>query len=221
MPMTQAIDDSQTPVKSAKNQQWKKVALPVIGILALLAAVGGFLYWQDQQKYVYTDKASLSAPIIQLTPKTAGILMDVFVKDGDYLPAHKAVARVGGNLISTEIPGLALEAKKDIGAQYNPGQAVVTMIDPKEMRVVALVEEDKGLKEIKAGQKALFTVDAFGSEQFEGTVESVSNTNHAGDVVFNISDKRAEQQFAVKIQYDTERYPQFQNGMSAKVWIVK
>jgi hypothetical protein len=66
-----------------------------------------------------------------------------------------------------------------------------------------------------------FTVDAFDGKEFEGRVESVSETSHAGDVVFNISDQRQTQNFDVKIWYDVNRYPELQNGMSAKVWILK
>ena len=211
----------ETPENNGQPKPWQKIAVPVLAVCAVLAAIGGFWYWQDQQKYVYTDKAAISAPIIQLTPKSAGVLMNVYVQDGDYVQAHKAVARVGTQLISTEIAGIILDAHKDIGAQYSPGQAVVTMINPKELKAVARVSEDKGLKDIHVGQKVQFTVDAFGSQQFEGTVETVSNTSHSGDVVFNISDKRQEQEYEVKITYDTDRYSEFQNGMSAKVWIVK
>jgi hypothetical protein len=89
------------------------------------------------------------------------------------------------------------------------------------MRVVARIQEDKGLRDIHAFQKVFFTVDAYGSERFEGFVEKVSETSREGDVVFNISDKREAKEFEVKIRYDLNRYPMFENGMSAKVWIVK
>src|SRR6185369_571507 len=97
---------------------------------------------------------------------------------------------------------------------------VVTMIEPKELRVVARVSEDKGLKDIYEGQKVLFTVDAFGARQYEGTVENVSDTSHEGDVVFDMSDKREEKEFEVKVRFDGNAYPELQHGMSAKVWIV-
>ena len=135
--------------------------------------------------------------------------------------ALETIKRGTNEIISTELAGLAITVKKDIGAVYNPGQAVVTMIDPNELRVDALIEEDKGLNDIIVGQKVNFTVDAFGSKQFQGVVESIKNTSNDGDVVFNISDKRQEKQFEIKIKYDSRLCPQFQNGMSAKAWIIK
>jgi multidrug resistance efflux pump len=94
------------------------------------------------------------------------------------------------------------------------------MINPDELRVIGRIEEDKGLKDIFVGQRAFFTVDAFGGEEFSGEVESVSPTPHEGDVVFNISDKREEKEFDIKIRYD-DSHPEFLDGMSAKVWIYK
>jgi multidrug resistance efflux pump len=210
------------PVAHATPKSSKrKKAIVIMVILFMLGVAAGIAYWIDQQKYVYTDKSAISADVISLTPHTPGALKRVMVHDGDVVSAHQDVARVGDEMIMTEIGGVVLEAKRDIGGLYAAGQPVVTMIDPAELRVTARVEEDKGLKDVRVGQKALFTVDAYGSEEFEGTVESVSRTSREGDVVFNISDKREEKEFEVKIQYDHDRYPFFQNGMSAKVWIVK
>jgi multidrug resistance efflux pump len=204
---------------SPKNS--RKMAIKIFILLMVLASVGGFFYWQEAQKYIYTDKASLSAPVINLTAHNPGILKDVMVRDGATIMAHQAVARVGEDMITSEIDGVILKANRDIGAAYQLGQPVVTMIDPREMRVVARVEEDKGLKDVSVGQHVRFTVDAYGSEEFQGTVESISQTSREGDVVFNISDKREEKEFEVKIAYDFNQNPSFQNGMSAKVWITK
>jgi len=211
-------------VKAHKDKKPPKSRKPIIiGLIILFvgASAAGIWYYEDQQKYVYTDKATVSAPLIQLTPKSPGILKDVMVYEGEQVFAHQTVARVGDDVISAEIPGVVIMAKQDIGAVYNPGQAVVTMIDPKELRIVARIEEDKGLKDIKVLDKVFFTVDSYGSQRFEGMVEEISNTSRTGDVVFNISDKREEQEYEVKIRYDAADYPAFLNGMSAKVWIVK
>ena len=104
---------------------------------------------------------------------------------------------------------------------FNASQAVVTMIDPSELRVVGQVEEDKGLKDISVGQQAVFTVDAFGSKKYIGTVEQISPTSNQSGIVFNISDKQAKQSYDVKIIFDASQHPELKNGMSAKIWIYK
>ena len=95
------------------------------------------------------------------------------------------------------------------------------MINPNDLRVVGQVEEDKGLKDIKIGQSAIFTVDAFGSKQYSGIVDQINPTSDAGDIVFNISNTRQENNFDVKIRFDVNQYPELKNGMSAKLWIYK
>jgi len=213
-------ENGQPSGKPGNTSKMKKMIVPGLIILLILIA-GGIWYWIDQGKYITTEKATISAPFIQLTAKTPGILKMVFVHEGDSLRAHEPVARVGNEMIATEVPGTAITVKQDIGAMYNPGQPVVTMIEPKELAVIASIEEDKGLKDIHVGQKAYFTVDAYGSQKFDGTVEEIAGTSKAGDVVFNISDKREEQQYEIKISYDHNANPPFQNGMSARVWIIK
>ena len=95
------------------------------------------------------------------------------------------------------------------------------MVDPSQLRVVAHVDEDKGLSDIMPGDQATFTVDAFGSKKFTGVVDDVSPTARQQDIVFNISDARQTDQFDVSIRFDTAAYPELKNGMSAKVWIYK
>jgi multidrug resistance efflux pump len=190
-------------------------------IATVLAAIGGIWYVLEQQKYVFTEKAEVSAPLIQLGAPVPGILMRVSVEEGDTLQASQVVARVGDEVIRTQVAGIAVAVQKNIGAAFAAGQAVVTMIQPEELHVIARIGEDKGLKNVHVGQDVIFTVDAFGSKKFQGTVEAVSQTKRQGDVVFNISDKREEKEFDVKIGYDHELNPGLQNGMSARVWIVK
>lgn len=199
----------------------KKFVVPFVIALSI-AFVGGIVwYWMVQRQYVYSDKAAISASLIELTPFNPGILKKVLIDEGDVLSAHQAVAYVGTEILTTEVSGVAVMVKNDIGAQYHANEAVVTMIEPKEMRLVARIEEDKGLKDIWVGQKAYFTVDAYGSQEFEGVVESVSQTSREGDVVFNISDKRETKEFEVEVKYDLMTSPAFRQGMSAEVWIRK
>ncbi len=210
------------PEEQAKPKAgWRKFTLPILLILGVIIVGVGSWYFIDQSKYIYTDNAAVSAPLIQLTPSDAGVLKMVFVKEGDTLRAHEPVARVGSEMISTEVAGTAVTVNQDVGANYNPGQPVVTMIQPDQLRIVAQIAEDKGFNDIHVGQNVHFTVDAYGSQQFNGTVEAVAQTNHAGDVVFNISDKRQEQDYEIKIAYDPTSTPRFENGMSARVWIIK
>jgi multidrug resistance efflux pump len=131
------------------------------------------------------------------------------------------VALVDNELIKTKVGGTVVAVNNNVGKIFNKGEAIVSMINPQELRVVGSIEEDKGLKDIRVGQRAVFTVDAFGSKQYYGTVDEISPTSRSSDVVFNISDARALNEFDIKVRFNVDQYPELKNGMSAKLWIYK
>jgi multidrug resistance efflux pump len=191
----------------------------------LVVVVGGGIaagaYLAVSSKTVYIDKAQISAPKTLLAPTVAGTLQHTYVSVGDIVPPNTVVAQVGVELIKSINGGLVIDARTDTGSPINPGTAVVTTIDPSALRVVGQVQEDKGLTSIKVGDVAQFTVDAFGGRKFTGVVDEISPTSNTGDVVFTVSDNRQEQNFDVKIRFDTAQYPELKNGMSAKIWVYK
>ncbi|MDE1975164.1 MAG: HlyD family efflux transporter periplasmic adaptor subunit [Patescibacteria group bacterium] len=190
------------------------------GVL-VIGAGAGIVYWAVSSQYVYTDNAVVEADVTDLTPSVGGILNAVSVNVGDIVPANTVVAQVGNQLLKTKTVSQIVDTDTAIGSSVAPGTPVVKVVDPSQLRVVARVDEDKGLADIKVGDQTVFTVDAFGSEKFQGIVDEISPTARQGDIVFNISDKRQINQFDVKIRFDTTKYPQLKNGMSAKVWIYK
>lgn len=204
-------------IKITRNKIITAVAIVVI----ILGGVGGFIYWSTVSNRVYIEKSSISAPVTNLSPTVGGTLQEVFVNDGDLVQTSAPIARIGNELIKTNSAGQILSIDTNIGDNFGPGQMVATMIDPNDLRVVGQVEEDKGLKDIKIGQQAIFTVDAFGSKKYSGIVDQISPTSNAGDIVFNISDTRQENSFDVKVRFDIHQYPELKNGMSAKIWIYK
>jgi multidrug resistance efflux pump len=204
-------------------KRWLRNPL-VIGIVALVVITGiivGFIYWQTSQSRIFTNKAAISAQAIILVPHVPGILKNTFVSEGDFIKANTVVAQTGDEIIKTAVDSEVITVNKNIGKIINPGEAVVTVIDPSDLRVVGAVEENKGLSDIQVGQRAIFTVDAFGSKQYVGVIDEVSPTVKAGDIVFNISDKRQVQEFNVMVRFNTDAYPELKNGMSASMWIYK
>src|SRR5437868_4610404 len=123
------------------------------GILAfaILAIAGGIIYWIMTSQSVYIDSSSIQAPLINLSPSSPGILQEVYVRVGDQINADTPVARVDNGLVKSKVAGVVVSVPETIGAQVSPAQAVVSMIDPKQMRVVGEVDENKGLNRIKIG----------------------------------------------------------------------
>jgi multidrug resistance efflux pump len=192
----------------------------LLGVI-ILAIAGGIVYWKISGESIYTDNASVMAPVTNLTSSVQGTLNNVFVNVGDLVPANKVVAQVGNELLKTKTASEVVTTDTALGTTIAPGVAVVSVVNPGDLRVVAHIDEDKGLADIHIGQQADFTVDAFGGETFHGVVDEISPTARQGDIVFNISDKRQTNQFDIKVRFDTTAYPELKNGMSAKVWIYR
>lgn len=199
---------------SARNR------LMILALLAFLTAgVVALFYVSLSKNRVYVEKSSIEAPAVDLSSGNGGTLQKLYVSAGDEVRADEAVAQIGNEIVKSRDAGLIISVQNEIGKYFSPGESVVSMINSSDLRVIARVEEDKGLSSVAVGQKVTFTVDAFGSKEYSGIVDEVSPTARSGDVVFNISTARQEQEFNTKIRFDTNEYPELKNGMSAKAWI--
>ncbi len=220
---SQAIEES--PVVERKNPLRAAARNPfVIGALIVLVAVGlyfGFNAWQLAQSRVYIENSEISAPVISIGPEVPGILQDVYVQEGESVIAGQPLFNVDGRTISSKTSGMVTSVQNTPGAMVTGQTPVIQMYDPLSLRVVGHIQEDQGLSYIQVGQKVIFTVDAFGSKQFVGTVENVGNLADQSSLTFSISDKRQEKQFDVTVVFDPNAYPQLTNGMSAKMWVYK
>ncbi len=202
----------------------KKIIIWVTLVLVVIGVAAGGVYWYVTSKTVYIDQSQIQAPLINLAAANSGVLQALYVNVGDSVTANEPVALVGNQVVTAQTAGVIVSVDNNIGQYMNTmtGQGTVaTMIDPTQLRVVGNLDENKGLNEIKVGDPAEFTVDAFGSEVFTGVVDEISPTAESGSVVFNISDQRPTNQFAVYVRFDTTKYPQLKNGMSARIWVYK
>jgi len=193
----------------------------VVALVLILAAIGGGIgiYLTVTGLSVYIENSDVEAPEIALSASTPGVLNDMLVKAGDSVSADEVVARVGDELIKAKLAGIITKADAAVGASYAAGAPVASMIDPSGLRVVGHIDENKGLDRIRVGQYATFTVDAFGSKTYTGIIDEISPQARSGDIVFSISDKRAEQVFDIKVRYDQNMYPELKDGMSARIWV--
>ena len=212
------MDEAKETARKAKVKKWIEIGVLIAIIVSLLFAA---YWWFVIRTRVYTDKADIEAPLIEISPSTPSILKEVLVKEGDTVSTNTPVARVGDSYLLTSSSGLVVGIDDSVGALFSPGQSIVTMINPSDLRLVAKVDENNGLSDIKPGDKVVFTLDAFGSKKFTGTVDEIVPTSYESSIAFNISSTREEQQFQVKVSYDAIDHPEILNGMSAKVWIYK
>lgn len=216
--------EHETSTEKKAGGSRKKVITWVLGGLVVIGAIGGGVYFYVSSKTISIDTSMISAPLINLSPVNSGVLEQVMVNVGDEVPANTPVARVGNEIVKTQTAGEIVSVNNNIGQYINVvtgGGTVATMVDPTQLRVVGNLDENKGLASIHVGDPATFTVDAFGGKKYQGIVDEISPTSNQSDVVFNISDQRATNQFAVYVRFDPTLYPELKNGMSARILIYK
>lgn len=191
-----------------------------ISILFVLVVVTFGYYIYSVNQSIYSDKAEIYAPLIVLSSSQPALLQKITVNEGERVSTNQIVAQLdGGEFIRAKVDGVVIKINDEVGKMFSPGTPIVTMVNPDDLRLIVHVAENKGLSLIKPGQKVDFTVDAYGSENFQGAVEDVSQSSDQSSVVFSISDKRDEKYFSIKVKYNN--YPKLLNGMSAKAWIYK
>jgi multidrug resistance efflux pump len=222
-PVVEGVEKMGTEIEELTDTPKSRIPLMVAAALVLVVGggIGALGYILAADKTVYIEDSTLKAPLTVLSATTPGTLMQVYVSVGDVIPPNTVVAEVGTQLITSQAGGLVISTDTNIGSQVAAGTAVVTTIDPTQLRVDGQLEEDKGLADVAVGDSAKFTVDAFPGKTYYGVVSEVAPTAQASDVVFQVSDQREEQDFDVYVAYDLSKYPELKNGMSAKIWVFK
>ncbi|MFA6285607.1 MAG: HlyD family secretion protein [Parcubacteria group bacterium] len=213
--------NEQSAINGNGGNKTRRIMIFALIVFVVAASFIGIVYLDAISKRVYVEKSEIDASSIALSSKSGGVLEELYTKTGDEISAGEVVARVGNELVKSKDAGLVISRQDEVGKYFNPGEEIVTMIRPSDLRVVGKLEEDKGLKDVKVGQRVFFEVDAFGTKQYEGVIDEVSPTSRPSDVVFNISDQRQENVFNVKARFNFSEYSELKNGMSAKMWIYK
>jgi len=195
--------------------------LEIVVVAILIIAIAGVLIFSNISSRIPIDASQIYAPTISLAPSTPGILERVYVSTGDTVGKGKTVALISGQPLDTMTGGIITSVQNTPGQVVSATTPIIQMIDPTQLRVIGHIDEDKGLADIRVGQRVTFNADAFGSKTYDGVVESIAPSARQQDIVFSISDKRQVSQFDITVKYDVDKYPELKNGMSAKMKVYK
>lgn len=201
---------------SFKNPQVLKL---LIGFVLLFLVGGGFLYYQKTRDRVFIENSLISAAVIPIAPITPGNLNKIYVHEGDIIKKGDPIADVGDQIIRAESDALVVKAQNITGSIISVQNPVVFLIKSSNLRVDGTLDENKGLNQLKTGQPVSFTVDAFPGKTYWGYVDEISPTAKQTQIAFSISNERPTQQFEVFAKFDSAKYPEIKNGMSAKITV--
>jgi multidrug resistance efflux pump len=178
-----------------RRLSWRRLVLPIGGVVLIAAAWFGVSTFRDAQLYVSTDNAQLTGTPVQVGSMNAGRVAAVMpvvgstVHKGDpvaeiELPSQVGTAQngqpkldflpSGDSTVTVQAPmdGVVLAVPTTPGATVQPGQALVTLVDPTQMWVNANIEETN-VNRILAGQPVTVHVDALNAD-VPGRVESIT-----------------------------------------------
>lgn len=163
----------------------KKRKSIIFGILlVIIVALSGivFYYWYENNYFVSTDDARVTADLVSVTPQIQGKLLELDVEEGDTVTKNQILARqemsnlpdsnVDQSLVRAPITGTVIKKGGTIGEIWSPGQSLVTLIDTNKLYITSDIEETK-LGKVRVGQNVDITIDQFASQKFTGKVKSV------------------------------------------------
>ncbi len=126
--------------ENKQNPLFKLIANPkfklAIIFVIIMVAVFGIIYFGQSQNQIYIEDATISAPIISLTPQIAGTIDKIFVKEGDYVTRNQVLAKVAGKNIVAKTDGIITMVKNTPGQNISLTDPIVQMFDPSELRLI-------------------------------------------------------------------------------------
>ncbi len=199
-----------------KNKQFLKRFLIVLAVLLL---IGAYITYEKISNRIFIDDSLVQAPLITVSPTGSGKVQEIDVTEGQQVQKGDQLAVVGSETLRANTDGLIVNAPDVTGSTVTTTTQLIQMIQPVELRVAGTIDENKGLNQIKVGQVASFTVDAFPGKTYWGYVDEISSTAKTAQLSFSISSERPTQQFIVYARFNSAQYPEIKNGMSAKMTV--
>lgn len=194
-PTAADITASQTTTRRRPAFLTRRVLLPVLAVVVVVAAIFGFNAWREGQLYVSTDNAQLSGQPVQVGAMNAGRVVALMPNIGSSVHKGDVVAQValpsqvgigqngqpkmgflgaGDTQVDVQSPldGMVIAEPVAVGATVAAGQPIVSVVDPSQLWVNANIEETN-IGRVHVGQAVSVHVDALGAD-VPGKVEAVT-----------------------------------------------
>ncbi len=168
----------------------------IIVLVMVMMLLGGAAYganlWYQGSRYVTTNNARISAPLVPVTTLAAGQIISLSVDVGARVERGQELAEVAapqfsnsitrqgfqpapgrGTAVEAPIPGFVAAVWSYPGAMVSPGAHIVTLFDPSNVWVSANIDETQ-VNRLRPGQTVEVTVDSLGGATLTGKVDGIS-----------------------------------------------
>ncbi len=178
----------QAPVRARRRRGPAPRLLLLVAALALIAGAAAVAYsaYREAAQYVSTDNAQLSGQPVQVGSMNAGRVESIHVTIGAIVHREDVVASVAlptqtgtaqngqpklgflGNAdsrvdVTAPIDGVVIAIPVGVGASVAAGQAIISIVDPRELWVSANIDETS-VERVKVGQHVQVHVDALNTD---------------------------------------------------------
>jgi multidrug resistance efflux pump len=187
---------AQTPAPEPRRRRGPGCVLIPVFLLLLLA--GGYVaynYMQDQARYVSTENAVVTGPLLQVGTLNAGRVLNVVADIGENVTRDQVVAKVAlpsmiastvngsqkvgfrdtedqSILVQSPVDGIVIARQANPGDTVAVGQPILTVVDPQNLWVQANIEETK-INRVHPGQPVEVRIDTSG-KTLPGRVQAVN-----------------------------------------------
>jgi multidrug resistance efflux pump len=208
----------------------RAVLIPTILIVVFVIAAGaiGYVVYNNENFYS-TDEAQITGNIVNITPVTAGTLVDLNVQVGDFVSAKQVIGTVQptGYLpvqhIVAPMDGVIVQVPGVVGQQVSEQVAVAQETDPTTVKVTAYVDES-AIHTIGVGQTSDIHVDAY-NNTITGHVTQIVNATAGQFALLPTTDNssgnftKVSQRIPIYIKLDTPPDGSLLPGMSVEVTV--
>ncbi|MCH5212497.1 MAG: efflux RND transporter periplasmic adaptor subunit [Oscillospiraceae bacterium] len=161
--------------KETKPAPNKKLALAVIAAILVIAAGIAAFFILNNTRYVKTDNAKVAVDLYKIQADKDGKLVKFDVYENKYVQSGDVLGRIdGGTYIKAPSNGEFIEIDAYKGDYVTAGETLAILGDTDDIYININIEESD-IRKIKAGQKAIVSLDACPGKKFKGVVTEVDN----------------------------------------------
>ncbi|NHM32556.1 HlyD family efflux transporter periplasmic adaptor subunit [Neobacillus terrae] len=149
----------------------------IIGLVVIVAliAAGAFFYYENEN-YVKTDDAVVSADMLQVVAPASGLLTEWDVKEGNTVAKKDALGSVSDGKeslpVNSMMSGKIIKNEAKANQMVQAGQVLAQTADMDHLYITANIKESD-LKSISVGSSVDITVDGDSDVTFDGKVEEI------------------------------------------------
>jgi multidrug resistance efflux pump len=210
------VELAEVALAGAKRQvehliQLRSLPLPLIAQANAAEAV-----YRQAEAAVQASQANLNAAKADATPEDVA-LAEAQVREGEAALAAVEVQLAKQSLTAPR-DGLISEKLVDPGELAAPGAVLLELKDIDSVELTVYIPQDQ-VGQVKIGQKALVSVDAYEDQQFEGRVSYIAHEAEFTPRNVQTKEERVKLVFPVKIKLDNPDH-RLKPGMPADAEIL-